>query len=106
MTDGLREDLLQRLDELARAEHRSLNDFVEDLLLRYVPSAPSISDPEIEALPPGSLSRLIATGRQMPAFGGPDDVSERADEILRNEYAEYLLNRMNRGNNSDETDSE
>ncbi|MBI5931603.1 MAG: ribbon-helix-helix protein, CopG family [Chloroflexi bacterium] len=86
MTDTLREDLLQRLDELARAEHRTLNDFVEDLLLHYVPSVSPISDPEIEALPPGSLSRLIAAGRQMPAFGGPDGVSERADEVLGMEY--------------------
>ncbi|MBZ0318732.1 MAG: ribbon-helix-helix protein, CopG family [Anaerolineae bacterium] len=96
MTDALREDLLQRLDELARAEHRSLNDFVEDLLLRYVPSAPSISDPEIEALPPGSFARLGAAGRGMPPIGEPDDTSERADEILRNEFADYLLARMNR----------
>ncbi len=96
MTDALREDLLQRLDDLARAEHRILNDFVEDLLLRYVPPTPPISDPEIEALPPGSFARLGAAGRGMPPIGEPGDVSERADEILRNEFADYLLARMNR----------
>ncbi len=59
MTDTLREDLLQRLDDLARAEHRSLNDFVE-----------------------------------------------WADEILRNEHAEYLLSQMKQKGGSDEADSE
>lgn len=72
MIEALREDLLQRLDELARAEHRSINDFVEDMLLHYTPPVYSSNDPEIEAWPLGSLARLAAAGRGMPPIGEPD----------------------------------
>src|SRR5262245_32536173 len=96
MTEALREDLLQRLDELARAEHRSINEFVEDILTHYAPPAYASNDPEIEALPLGSLARLAAAGRGMPPIGEPDNTSEIADDILRDEYADYLLARVNR----------
>ena len=93
MAEFLRDDLLQKLYAIAEQHQRSINDLVEEVIARY----------RIEDTPPNSLARLAAGGREMPAIGNDPTVSERADEILNNEFADYMLNKLNR---SHETDSD
>lgn len=110
--DTLRDDLVEKLAQIAAREQRSINEVVETMLAAYRPPAPRL-DPaltaalaastlseadraEIEKYPPGSAARLAAAARSMPAFPTSGDVSEHADEILREEFADYLFARMNR----------
>ena len=90
MADVLREDLLQKLNDLARHEGRSVDDLVEELLSRYA------TEPDtVEQYREGSLARLAAAGRDMPPLDAPDNVAELADDILNTEFADYLKERMN-----------
>lgn len=96
MADILRDDLAQRLHKVAIYQQRSVDEIVEDLLNRY--EAELLSDEE--DVP---SFRLAASAEKMPPFGEEENVAEKADEILRNEFADYLLARMNRP--ADETNS-
>lgn len=83
----LRDDLIQRLQDLAERKHLSIDEIVEEMLNRY-------SD-DLDNYPLGSSARLAAAGRNMPPFGPPENTSEHADDILRAEFGDYLLARMN-----------
>ncbi|MBZ0308858.1 MAG: hypothetical protein K8I82_22515 [Anaerolineae bacterium] len=90
--DKISDTLLQKIYDLAEQENRSVNELVKDLIEVYEASGAV----HAEDLPPGSLARLAAAGREMPSFGKPDNTSEYADDVLKNEYTDYLLKRMNR----------
>jgi hypothetical protein len=92
--------IADRLRAIAERENRSIEQIIEDLLSIYVPPSGEILEPpktiDPDNPPLGTLASLAAAGRRMSLRSGENDVSERSREILNTEYAEYLLNRMNR----------
>lgn len=89
MADMLRDDLIQRLNKLAEKEQNSIDEIVENLLNRY--ETDLLDDENVPSF------RLAAAAARMPSLGNTTNVTtENADDILREEFAEYLLARMNR----------
>lgn len=76
--------------DMAQREQHPVNDFVEDLLKNYETATFT------EDLPVGSLARLATAGREIPSFSAKNDVSEHVVEILRNEFTDHLLKRIDR----------
>lgn len=100
MTENLRADLLEKLSQVAKQQGRSLNAFVEDILQPYdEPKAAQDDGP-----PMGTLARLAWCGARMPSLGEPDNVSERVNEIMQSEFADYLLARMSREDHESDSD--
>lgn len=93
MAEMLRNDLLQKLYDIAEHQQRSINELVEDVISRY----------QAEDTPANSLARLATGGRDMPPIGNHPAISEQADAILKDEFADYLLKRMT---SSDEENSD
>jgi len=82
MADVLREDLLQKL-----------NDLVEELLRRYTTESPG---EQADEYPEGSLAALARNALEADIHTGTTDTAERSREILNTEFADYLKERMNR----------
>lgn len=79
-------------------------DLWEDLLEQIEPETHT-DEPEEDFdpdnPPPGSLALLAKLAREANISTGETDISSRSREILENEYADYLLNRM-RGSDNEE----
>jgi len=96
MADILREDLLQKLNDLARQSGRSVDDLVEDMLNRY-----TMESQDGSAYPDGSLAALAQNALEADIHTGASDTAERSREILNTEFVDYLKGRMTRDASSD-----
>jgi hypothetical protein len=83
----IREDLLQKLEQIAESQHRDVNDVLSDLLAPLTIS-------EEETPPPGTLAALAASARRANIQGEARFTSVNSREILNTEYAEYLQQRL------------
>src|SRR5687767_549492 len=92
MADLPREDLLQKLHDLAQRQGRTVDDVLADFLAPYEES-PVEEDGE-DVPPPGTAARLVYEMDKANFYSDFTDTVERSREILNTEYAEYLLKRM------------
>ena len=109
MGEPIRDELLTEIKAIAQAENRSINEVVEAWLAYYYRTThklPSLDSDDPGIYPPGSLGRLATASQRMPPLpDAGENISENADEILRDEFPDYLLKRMNRPADN-ETDSD
>src|SRR5205823_9802183 len=82
----------ERLQQLAQRTNRSVEEILEEALDSYLGGErKTVSTDE----PPlGSFARMAWVAEQYPIEVGATDISERSREILQNEYADYLLKRL------------
>ncbi len=84
--------IAERLRQLAERTNRSVEEILEDVLDAYQDSeGKSNTD---EGPPPGTFARMAWIAERNPIRVGATDISERSREILRDEYAEHLLKRL------------
>lgn len=89
--------LAERLQRLARKQNQSVEQMLNTLLDKSYPVDSTEEDAEFQ---PGSSDWIVAHLDEW-AFTTENPIpSEQISEILRNEFADYLLSRMNR---SDDT---
>ncbi len=93
----LDDETAARLQALAQQQNRSPNDVLRDLLGRV--DEPQLKDKS------NWLKRMAERAEQHTDIVWKDetDLSERSREILNNEFADYLLNRVERSD--DDRDS-
>jgi hypothetical protein len=83
--------MAERLQQLAQDKHRTVEEILEEALDTYV------QDEERETAgkepPTGSLARMAWVAERNPIEVAATDIAEHSRDILRDEYAEYLLKR-------------
>jgi hypothetical protein len=82
----IREDLLQKLGQIAERQHRDINDVLSDLLAPF-------DMPEEDMPPANTLAGLAALARKANMRGKHADTVANSREILNTEYAEHLQQR-------------
>ncbi|MCA0452600.1 MAG: ribbon-helix-helix protein, CopG family [Chloroflexi bacterium] len=89
----LDDETAARLQALARQQNRTPTDVVRDLVEQI-----DIPEPTGN---PNWLKRIaeLAEKDRGIAWNDENDTAERSREILNNEFADYLLSRMERGDN-------
>lgn len=97
MSEMIRADVLAALEAVAQAKNQTINELLEAWLAEHTARQADTDNPA--NYPLGSAARLAAVARRSSPLPPPttdEVVSENADDILRNEYADYLLKRMER----------
>jgi hypothetical protein len=90
------EQLAWKLYNIAHRENRSVEDVLETLLEERYPQ--DVGDKPV----PGSFAALAESARRANIRSPhPVDTSSNSREILQNEYADYLKQRMEDQNDSD-----
>ncbi len=82
----------ERLQQLAQRTNRSVEEIVEEALDAY-----QLGEGKSNAAdepPPGTFARMAWVARKYPIAVGSPDISERSRDILRDEYADHLLKRL------------
>lgn len=91
MSQTIRAEVLAELEAVAEAHNLSIDELLEQWLADY--RVTQATAPDSEQYPAGTLGRLVAAARRMPAYPPPDgitDIAEHADDILRAEFADHL----------------
>jgi hypothetical protein len=76
--------IAERLQQLARESHHSIEEILESALDNFVQQRP----------PMGSFARMALVARHNPIEVEPTDIADHSRDILRDEYAAYLLKRQ------------
>jgi hypothetical protein len=100
MTDiTIKGRVAERLEQMARETNREIEEIVEealDLMVNAEGTRPQVETTDDFPEPPqGTLAHMAWSASQNPILGGSTDTAERSREILRNEYADHLLKRLN-----------
>lgn len=98
MAEMIQAEVLAALEAVAQAKNQTINELLKAWLVQFAAREADPDNPENYR--PGSAARLAAAARGMgplpPLPEGENDISGHADEILQNEFADYLLSRMDR----------
>lgn len=76
----------ERLQQLVQSRQRTVEEVLEDMLNSY-------QHEDTDMPPAGTLARMAWVAEHYPIAVEPDDVADRSRDILRDEYADYLLKR-------------
>ena len=85
---------LKDLEQLAAQDNKSLDELLEMIVQRYALFVQAADDADEGSGTPGN--RLLEASDRMNYHSGHPDTVERSREILENEFADYLNQRMNR----------
>ncbi|MBZ0315060.1 MAG: hypothetical protein K8L91_01485 [Anaerolineae bacterium] len=98
MTDiSIAPHLVEKLRRIAEIEHRPVEAVLESLIEQYPLIAPDTEEADSDVPPLGTLARLAYEARKNSFHSGRHDTTARSREILQNEFADYLLRRMDDG---------
>jgi len=97
-------DLEQQLEVVAQREQRSQDEVLQDAVRQYLASQTILNavedEDENKEIPPvGTLAHLAYLAERNPISSGHTDTGARADEILNDEFADYLISRQQNQNN-------
>ena len=88
------EHLAEQLRAVSQRENRSVEALIASLLeIYHAPTYPPEEGDEQHILP-GSLAALAQAAQKARFSSGETDVTAHSREILKTEYADYLLQRM------------
>ncbi len=90
---------IRRLAEIAEREQRSI-EAVLDTLVDLYPQQTELGE---DVLTPGTSSLILESIEKYAMNLGTEITSENADEILKTEFANYLLKRMQPNDDASET---
>ena len=92
--------IAERLQQLAQRTNRTVEEILEEALDSY--QVGEGKDTVTQEPPRGTFAHMAWVARQNPIDVGETDISERSREILQNEYADYLLKRLQASDDSDD----
>ena len=85
-------EMAERLQALAQAMHQSVEEVLQEALTRYSREETSLHNTtEVQI---ASFSDMARVARENPIEVGDPDIAERSRDILQDEYADYLLKRL------------
>ncbi|MEP7286847.1 MAG: ribbon-helix-helix protein, CopG family [Chloroflexota bacterium] len=88
-------EMAERLQNLARSTHRPVEEVLQEALTHYFREEDSGHD--VTEVQIASFADMARVARENPINAGDPDIAERSREILRDEYADYLLKRLQDG---------
>lgn len=94
-TVTLSDQLVERLQAIADAEQRSIEEVLERFLAVYAWPPQPETDPA--APPAGTMARLVYDAERSGFHSGDPDWVDRSREILNTEFVDYLRRRMQDG---------
>ncbi|GIK67443.1 MAG: hypothetical protein BroJett018_52370 [Chloroflexota bacterium] len=98
MTDiSIAPHLIEKLQRIAEIEHRPIEAVLESLIEQYPLIVPDAEEADSDVPPLGTLARLVYEMERADFHSGDPDIVDNSREILQNEFADYLLRRMDDG---------
>lgn len=91
VTIHISEQLAKRLTEIAKDERQSVDEIAASILEQYI----SLTQTDVGQPRPGSGGALLRAALAADIHTGEQEVASRSREILDNEFAVHLKQRLN-----------